>query len=256
MNIKYSTIYSDIDSDIDMFSDEFDITINRKDNRIGRKEDFSYEIVHLWYPDITGGKYMYMYMYKSNFIFSGLALDLLELPECHAHIPSLLQVLPTTQTLVGRLKPKLVQDPFLDQEGEVYTYEKLAAYEYNNICSIISFCRSDFCLTSSPSAKPLVSTHKEIFTHELLTFNDNEREGQLESPLTMTILSPSLPLISDVCSTLKLEEEIDSLEDNEGSILGSSDHMIHLSQPDLSSQVINEATNQAPFHEINNSGMY
>lgn len=90
----------------------------------------------------------------------------------------------------------------------------------------------------------------------MLTFNDKERDGQLESPLTMTILSPSLPLISDVCNTLKLEEEIDSLEDNEGSILGSNDHTTHLSQPEVSSQVINEARNQAPFYEINNTGMY
>ena len=183
-------------------------------------------------------------------------MDLLELPECHPHIPSLLQLLPTIQTLVGRLKPKLVQDPFLDQEGEAYTYEKLAMYEYNNIYSTISFCRSDFCLTSSPSTKILVSTHKEIFTHELLTFSDNERDGQFESPLTMTTVSPSLPLISDVCNTLKLEEEVDLLEDNEGNIFGSSDHMTHLSQPDVSSQVINEATNQAAFYEINNTGMY
>ena len=60
-----------------------------------------------------------------NVPYIGYAGYLLEELEPSLHLEGLLQLMPTVESLAARLKPKMVQDPFLDPKGKPYSYANL-----------------------------------------------------------------------------------------------------------------------------------
>ena len=61
-------------------------------------------------------------------VCAGCNMYLLEDLESPLHLEGLLQLMPTVNELAARLMPKMVQDPFLDSQGQPYSYAKLSRY--------------------------------------------------------------------------------------------------------------------------------
>ena len=55
-------------------------------------------------------------------------MELLETPESPTHFSDLWLLLPSLRDLTQRLKPKLVQDPMLDEDGKPYTYLNVSRF--------------------------------------------------------------------------------------------------------------------------------
>ena len=67
----------------------------------------------------------FLYIYTGVFLSKNVSVsivELLETPESPTHFSDLRLLLPSLGDLAQRLKPKLVQDPMLDEEGKPYTY--------------------------------------------------------------------------------------------------------------------------------------
>lgn len=63
--------------------------------------------------------------------FAGIGDHLLEEFEPSSHLEGLLQLMPTVEQMSARLRPKLIQDPFLDHKGKPYTYAGLCRWVWS-----------------------------------------------------------------------------------------------------------------------------
>lgn len=84
------------------------------------EEDFKYNILHIWDINIIGGAKDCLMCVVTLFFIPEASLDLLEVPMTLPYSSFLLSAIPTVGTLSKRLAPKLVQDPFLNQNGKEY----------------------------------------------------------------------------------------------------------------------------------------
>ena len=62
--------------------------------------------------------------------YADLSDHLLEAPESPPHLGCLLAMLPTANDMISRLKPKLIHDPFLDDNGQPFTHQRLFRCHY------------------------------------------------------------------------------------------------------------------------------
>ncbi len=63
-----------------------------------------------------------------------IGVCLIECPESPNTTDTLLSLLPRVEDLARRLKPKLLQDPFLDEQGQSYCYEVLT--RWGSLCCL------------------------------------------------------------------------------------------------------------------------